>query len=126
MTRKVAMSAWWRWAMRGLAALALIAVGILLFAQPLAHESLHFPDSDKTVIIGCSSPFDQIQAKVLWFSSDLQPFTESSPDTYLPRCEADASGREHIIEALSTGAIVLIALSFLRRRRRLSPAPSTA
>jgi hypothetical protein len=45
---------------------------------------------------------------------------------YLARCKSAASDHEHIIEALGAGAVILVGVSFLRRRRQLSPAPSTA
>jgi hypothetical protein len=49
--------------------------------------------------------------------------TETGPDTYALRCESAASDREHIIEALGAGAVILVGLSFLGRRRPVVTVP---
>ena len=111
------MRNWWRWTLRGMAVVALVIGGVLLFIQPIANETLHIPGYNKVVTVGCSSPFEQFQGKVLQTPS-LQPIAEiAAPDTYPSRCKGAASDREHIIEALGIGAVILIALSFWRRRR---------
>ena len=117
------MNNWWRWVLRGLAVVALVVGAVLLFAEPTASETLRVPGSTNPVTVGCSSPFEQFQGNVFWTSQPLQPTTETGPDTYALRCESAASDREHIIEALGAGAVILVGLSFLGRRRPVVTVP---
>ena len=81
--KKVTMRNWWRWTLRGLAVVALVISGVLLFIQPIANETLHIPGYNKIVTVGCSTPFQQFQGNPLWITgSPTPPGPVASSDTY--------------------------------------------
>jgi len=97
----------------------LVVGGVLLFSQPIANENLHIPGTNEVLTVGCSSPFEQFQGNVLRGDSRLQIMAGTTPDTYRPKCESAAGEREHVIEALGGAAVILVVLSFVRRRTLL-------
>ncbi len=117
------MGNWWRWTLRGLAVVALVVGAVLLF-QPVS--GLNGPSTS----LSCPTPFWQIlgQAPSGRFSpppSRAIAFAKGSADP-VAACRSAASDREHVIEALGAGAVVLVGVSFLRRRRRMTRAPVEA
>ena len=126
------MRNWWRWTLRGLAMVALIISGVLLALHPgvavrvgpIANENVHVPGSTEVLTFGCSTPFQQFQGNPLWITgSPTPPGPVASSDTYLLKCDRAGTEREHIIEALGTGAVILIVLSFWRQRRPVMTVP---
>jgi hypothetical protein len=125
------MREWWRWTLRGVAALALVAGGVLLALGPTASVVLPGPAplgaGPLYSLVRCVSPFDRIKGAQLSNGNPHEDafFRRSASVT----CSAAINGREHIVEALGGGAILLVGLSFLPRRRamatkrRLEPSP---
>lgn len=116
------MRGWWRWTLRGIAILALVGGGVLLALHPNAlyyppHSNLHgYPAT-------CLSPFNRL--------TGTQQFTlpryENPPPSVILAvraearvCSAATNGREHIVDLLGIGAVVLVGLSFLPRRRHVA------
>jgi hypothetical protein len=123
-TGEVNVRNWWRWILRALAVIALVIGGVLLFIQLIANENVHVPGSTEVLTFGCSTPFQQFQGNPLWITgSPTPPGPVASSDTYLLKCDRAGTEREHIIEALGTGAVILIVLSFWRQRRPVMTVP---
>lgn len=103
MTR-VQLDGWWRWALRTLGVLALVTGAVLLVANPTAsrYATGGFGAKPPTVTFQCPSPFGQL--------------TGTHESGAISGCSAATTGREHIVESLGSGAVVLVGLSFLRRR----------
>jgi len=107
---------WWRWALRELAAVALVVGGVLLF-QPLP-----VPSTSR-----CPTPFWQVLGQTPVGNFSPPPSAKGSADP-VAACKNAASDREHAVDALGLTAVVLVGLSFLSRRRapttkRLEPSP---
>lgn len=133
--KKVTVGSGWRWTLRGLALVALVISGVLLTLRLIPSSTFPLKGSKEAVIATCLSPFDQIQGRALsellsprpgppynaaWFMTG--PITVWSRRE-VTRCAQAASDREYIIEALGIGAIILIGLSFLPRRRPVVTVP---
>jgi hypothetical protein len=112
----VTVSNWWRWVLRGLAVIALVVGGVLLVLHP--HSAS----------MTCLSPFNRITGSQLKLpTGKRQPPSEILAWRAAVReCSAATNGREHIVETLGAVAIVLVGLSFLRRRRPVGSALSEA
>lgn len=116
-----------RWTFRGAAAFALVAGGVLLAVHPSAsyQPTSGGPGFNPVGIASCASPFNRLTSNTPAWNGPL-PYQVSQ---YLHACNAPTTGREHIVEALGAGAILLVGLSFLPRRRalatkrRLEPSP---
>jgi hypothetical protein len=72
--------------------------------------------------VSCLNPFNRITGEQRF--NQFRKLHQSPPPSVLlvvPAAEAMCSnatnGREHIVDALGIGAVVLVRLSFLRRRR---------
>ena len=115
------MHNWWRWVLRSLAVAALVVGGVLLFIQPIANKNLRIYGS--VVTLSCSTPFQHLQGKSVTAS---EPTTYSGHSPYILECQSAASDREHIIEALGVGVVILVGLSFLRHRRPTASVPLEA
>ena len=119
MTRKVTVRHWWRWVLRGLVVTALV-VGVVLL--PL-HPSTAFGLGDATSLASGSFPVESCYSPFNRLTGDSTPSFDvpGIPAATLKAMEAQCSGptneREHIVEALGIGAVILIGLSFLPRRR---------
>lgn len=121
------MQEWWRWALRGVAAVALVAGGVLLALHPTAsyQPASGDPGFNPVGIASCASPFNRLTGNTPAWNGPL-PYVVSQ---YLHACGPATNGREHIIEGLGAGAVLLAGLSFLPRRRalattrRLEPSP---
>jgi hypothetical protein len=123
--------AWWRWTLRGVAVLALAAGGVLLAVHPSAsftNPQILYPLGSGMGTTQCPSPFNRLTG-----GSRLLPpgplSAQRRNDARLVACNAVTNDREHIVEALGGGAVLLTGLSFLPRRRalatkrRLEPSP---
>jgi hypothetical protein len=120
---------WWRWILRGLALVALAGAGVLLALHPLPSSSTHLPGTHLTITASCLSPLDQIGGRTQSITlSPLPPinrslwFITAAVPSDTP-CRHATTGREHDAEALGIGAVILIALSFWRRRRSVVIVP---
>jgi hypothetical protein len=87
--------------------LALVAGGVLLALHPSA--SYRLPAAS------CASPFNRLTNNMPAWNGPL-PYEVSQ---YIHACGAATNAREHIVEALGAGAVLLAGLSFLPRRRTL-------
>jgi hypothetical protein len=104
--------------------IALVIGGVLLTLRPLPSENLVTAGSREVVTMGCPSPFQQFQGHSLSIIGSPTPLVEfASSDAYPLRCKSAASDREHVIEGLGVGAVILTALSFWRRRRPVVTIP---
>jgi hypothetical protein len=125
---------WWRWTLRGVAALALAAGGVLLAMHPtVSYQPPFFPSADQAIPPNlrvpflCISPFSQLTGARQVAPDSPPPNAIGSPllpaaevaalQAVSAACSAATNGREHIVEALGIGAILLVGLSFLPRRR---------
>jgi hypothetical protein len=145
--RGVTVRNWWRWTLRGLALLAFVAAGIFLGLRPVVSSHVRsFRDvltgvviviPAQTVTFSCLSPFDRIQGSshpvtlsrpqlprmqitgpLTALGTNNGGFFNAEPLHFATRvCSAATNGREHLIDALGIGAVILIGLSFLPRRR---------
>lgn len=112
------MSNGWRWILRGLAVVTLVIGGVLLF-QPVTG-------SNPSTELSCPTPFFQLLGQAP--SGHFHPpamkvaFANGYADP-VAACKSAASDREHIIEALGIGAVVLVGLTFLPRRRPVVTVP---
>jgi hypothetical protein len=112
---------WWRWTLRGVAVLALAAGGVLLGLHPSArfnNPQIRYPLGNDMSITQCLSPFNRLTGD----SRLLPPGPPSAQrlnDARLVACSPVTNSREHIVEALGGGAILLVGVSFLPRRRAL-------
>ena len=118
---------WWRWALRGAAVLALVAGGVLLALHPTASYQ---PASDTgyppVATTSCLSPFNRLtgyQATNHLGDLDGPYIPPQVQRAASAACSAATNDREHIVEALGIGAVLLIGLSFLPRRRVLATKP---
>ncbi len=114
------MNNWWCWVLRGLAVVALVVGAVLLFTQPIPNTSSRVTgDSHEIVTFGCLSPFEQIRGRTLSVTGYPTPLVEAAgtDDNFVVECKSAASDHEHIVEALGAGAVILVGLSFLGRRR---------
>jgi hypothetical protein len=106
----------WRWVLRGVAVLALVAGGVFLGLYPVVRipppivlsAGNHYPAPTTQ----CLSPFNRVTGEIGVLNRHA-----------ITVCSAATNGQEHIAEALGFGAIVLIGLSFLPRRRALATKP---
>jgi hypothetical protein len=125
---------WWRWVLRGLAVVALVVGSAFLTLRPLPSAAFPLRESRDIVTATCLSPFQQIQGRTLADSVAPRlgsPITRSATTgdvsewsrNEVARCTQAASGREHIVEALGAGAVVLVGMSFLRRQRPVVTVP---
>jgi hypothetical protein len=112
---------WWRWTLRGVAVLALVAGGVLVALHPVVRvpSPIIFPLGNYPApTTQCLSPFDRLTGEIGTLNRHA-----------ITVCSAGTNDREHIAEALGGGAVLLVALSFLPRRRalatkrRLEPSP---
>jgi hypothetical protein len=123
----------WRWALRAVAALALVGAGVLLTLHPSA--SYAWPGAGTLTTNRCLSPYDRLSpqsdtAEVLV----IVPGWEHSPANNRPwrqvpalvaavsACNTATNGREHVVEALGAAGLVLVALSLAPPRRRAGAA----
>lgn len=108
----------WRWTLRGVAVLALVAGGVLLALHPSANWSVTDTSiSPDTATFQCLSPFNRLTSE--------KQLAVLSPPGALSRvvqglCANATNGREHAVEALGAGTILLVGLSFVPRRRALA------
>ena len=105
----------WRWALRGAAVLALVAGGVLVALHPVVRvpSPIIFPlASYPAPTTQCLSPFDR-------FTGEIGILNRHA----ITVCSAATNGREHVIDALGIGAVLLVGLSFLPRRRALATKP---
>ena len=107
----------WRLILRGLAVAAVVWAGVLCIAQPIANY--HVPTYMPPVLRAtCLSPFNRLtgeqEFKVPRFVKQ-PPY--SMPEVRARACSSATNKREHTVDALGVGAVILIGLSFLPRRR---------
>ena len=107
------MREWWRWALRGVAVLALVAGGILLTLHPTATYQAPGQTQSRTILQTnwCVSPFERLTGNNLTMSSFLARGA-ANPEVSvglatLAACNAATNDREHTSEALGIGAILL-------------------
>ena len=109
----------WRWGSRGAAVLALIAGGVLLGLHPTAtyHPLLsldkrasQIPSAER-----CASPFDRLHPEPRALAASPPPGVGLLLGPAATACNAATDNREHIVDALGIGAILLVGLSFLPR-----------
>jgi hypothetical protein len=120
-SREVTVRDWWRWTLRGVAVLALVAGGVLLGLHPTASYRLH--GNRLALSAQCVSPFDRLRGEpVSPILVDSIPPASAIPNmrAVSAACSSAIAGREHIVEALGGSAALLVALSFLPRRRALA------
>jgi hypothetical protein len=113
--------------------LSLIAGGALLVQHPSANYPVETasvlaepgqPTQHPTGLASCLSPFNRLTGGKIQVSSLLG----SSPPPALLQpvlvaraaCSGATNGREHAVEALAVGGVILAGLSFLPRRRALA------
>ena len=105
--------------------LPLAAGGVLLGLHPSAGftnpQNVH-PLGNGMAITQCLSPFDRLTGGS-WSLPPGPASVQHVNDVRLVACSAVTNDREHIIDALGIGGIVLIGLSFLPRRRALATKP---
>lgn len=122
----------WRWTLRGVAVLALVAGGVLLGLHPSASYRAPGLAGKANVASLCWSPFNVLRGENNFYRNGnytgLQPWAldpNGPPNPglapALAACSAATNGREHVIDALGVGAVLLVGLSFLPRRRALAP-----
>jgi hypothetical protein len=109
---------WWRWTMRGVAVLALVACGVVLPLHPSAsyRSPILFPlESSGVPTAQCLSPFNRLTGS----QQDLQedPHSTAFQRAVGSACSPATNARERLVEALGAGAVLLAGLSFLPRRR---------
>jgi hypothetical protein len=124
---------WWRWALRGVAVLAMAAGGLLLGLHPTAtyHPPLSLDNRASQIPSAerCASPFDRIHPEPRALAASPPPGVGLLLGPAATACNAATHEREHIVEALGIGAVLLVGLSFLPRRREpatkraLEPSP---
>jgi len=118
--RGVTVRNWWRWTLRGLAMAAAVGGMVLLALHPSARY--YVPNSSPRVssTATCLSPFNRLTGAQQF---KLPRFERQPPELILRMravirvCGAATNGREHIVDALGIGAVILVGLSFLPRRR---------
>jgi hypothetical protein len=106
--------------------LALIAGGVLLALHPSATFRLVppkvgiIPARSVGVTSGkCFSPFNRLTDYQLPPQTPPPGVDRQIAQAATAPCSAATNDREHIIEALGIGAVLLVGLSFLPRRRAL-------
>jgi hypothetical protein len=120
--KEVTVRNWWRWTLRGLAMVALIISGVLLALHPGVAVRVGNSTSLASGTlsnVSCHSPFNRLTGLRHQFYTG-PPIPKKNPllaPWAVPACSSATNGREHIVEALGIGAIILIGLSFLPRRR---------
>ena len=121
MTREFTVGNSWRWTLRGLAVVALIIAGVLLALHPIVAVRVGNSTSlasGAVSNVSCYSPFNRLTG--VPHPSTHPPMTRHSlllMPWAVPACRVATIGREHIVDALGIGAVILIGLSFLPRRR---------
>jgi hypothetical protein len=151
--RGVTVRNWWRWTLRGLAVVALVAAGIFFGLRPVVSSHVRgFREvltgvviviPAQTITLSCPSPFDRVQGsshpvtlshsqlRQMKFTGPLKAlgsngggfFNTEPPHFATMTCGTATNGREHLIDALGMGAIILVGLSFLPRRRPVVTIP---
>ena len=117
----------WRWVLRTSGVLALVAGGVLLALHPSATFRLVppkvgiIPARAVGVTSGkCFSPFNRLTDYQLPPQTPPPGIDRQIAQAATAPCSAATNDREHIVEALGIGAIVLVGLSFIPRRRALA------
>jgi len=113
-SKGIAVRALWRWSMRGVALLALVAVVVLLGLHPTAsYHPVTGTNYPPVATTSCPSPFDRIYP---------EPYQVALPGsaTASVACSAATNGREHVAGGLAIGAVLLIGLSLLPRRKAMA------
>ena len=110
--------------------IGLVAGGVFLALHPIvtvpASDFVSSPAGHPYFSIQCSSPFDSL---IPGPRHGVQYSTLAYQRAIDAACSAATNGRQHIAEALGGGAVILLGLSFLPRRRapaterRLEPSP---
>jgi hypothetical protein len=123
---------WWRWTLRVVAVLVLVAGGVLLGLHPSASYRAPGLAGKSTVVTSlCWSPFNVLRGENNFYRNGnyagLQPWAldpNGPPNPglvpALAACGAVTNGHEHASEALGVGAVLLAGLSLLPRRRALA------
>jgi hypothetical protein len=127
---------WWRWTLRGVAVLGLVASGVFLALHPSATFRVVPPKvgiipARSVGVAGgkCFSPFNRLIDYQLPRTTPPPGEDRQIAQAATSACSAATNDREHIVEALGGSAILLVGLSFLPRRRamatkrRLEPSP---
>jgi hypothetical protein len=118
---------WWRWTLRGVAVLALVAGGVLLLLHPSAsYDSPLAVPAHLQLSEQCDSPLNQIRG-TQW-SSPASRTSILIPTAIYVRlvrvqsaaCGSATNGRAYVAEALGIGAVLLLGLSLSPRRRALA------
>jgi len=119
------MRGWWRWAVRGLAATVDVVGLVVLNLHPTVVVKLGGSRSVASgtvskVDVSCYSPLNTIQPHPFYHGPPLK-----NPLLFpwmVPGCRAATIRREHMVDALGIGVVVLVGLSLLPRRRVLATA----
>jgi hypothetical protein len=101
---------------------ALVVGGVLLALHPSVHyylPSLSNPSPEAFVIEICPARSTASWAAQRLRSTLRLPTLQAAPAA----CSAATNGREHALEALGLGAVILVGLSFLPRRRPVVTIP---
>jgi hypothetical protein len=108
-----------------MAVAALVITGVLLVLHPSTAFGLGNATSlasQSFPIESCYSPFNRLTGDSTP-SFDVPGIPAAALKAMEAQCSGPTNGREHIVDALGIGAVILIGLSFLPRRRPVMTVP---